>query len=194
MRQTVRMFVVVAMAVSCVGAPVHAAATPTPDRAYADAVIDGLVAGGLLTAQQAAAMKDNAQAAADAASAAQPAPEEPKEQWYDTVKVSGYVQGRWQEYPDKTKQPGNEFLIRRGRVKVTAEPAPGLQIVVQPDFGEGEVCRRNVIVSGCCQVEMSGWVVSRTGTDVSTHESDRARSTEGDRAGSARSAHPGEGR
>ncbi|MBM3473969.1 MAG: hypothetical protein FJX75_11930 [Armatimonadetes bacterium] len=87
------------------------------ERAYVDAVLDGLVKAGVIKADQAAQIKKDAEAAATGAAAA----EKPKKSWTDTVKVSGYGQVRWQHSPD-ADDPDNVFSLRRARLKITANP------------------------------------------------------------------------
>lgn len=132
-------------------------APPNPDRVYVDTILEGLVRTGVLTQGQADQLKSQAAAAADQAAQAAPAPAPPapaeapkKKAWYDTVKVSGYVQGRFQYYPDypntDRKTHSNEFLVRRARVKFTFEPNDLTQVVVEPDLGEGKVEARDVYI------------------------------------------------
>jgi hypothetical protein len=100
--------------------PRSAPAQTSKDRAYVDAVVDGLVKAGVLKADQATQIKKDAEAAAAGAVAA----EKPKKPWTDTVKVSGYGQVRYQYYPDAgTDDPSNAFVLRRARIKVSANPA-----------------------------------------------------------------------
>ena len=116
--------------------PQLAVAQTSKDRAYVDAVVDGLVKAGVLTADQAAKIKTDAEAAAAQGAAA----EKPKKSWTDTVKVSGYSQVRWQDYPDG-EDPDNEFLLRRARLKVTANPAERFegQFEISADDAEVDV-------------------------------------------------------
>jgi hypothetical protein len=97
--------------------PRFATAQASKDRAYVDAVLDGLVKAGVLKTDQATQIKKDAEAAAADATAT----EKPKKSWTDTVKVSGYGQVRWQYYPDGD-DPDNEFSLRRARIKITANP------------------------------------------------------------------------
>ena len=94
-----------------------APAQTSKDRAYVDAVLDGLVKAGVLKADQAVQIKKDAETAATGAAAG----EKPKKSWTDTVKVSGYGQVRWQFSPD-ADDPDNTFSLRRARLKVTANP------------------------------------------------------------------------
>ncbi len=91
-------------------------AAVSPERAYVDMVIDSLVETGLLTPEQAAQIKaKGAEAASEVASllAAKSDTTPKKKPWYETVKVSGYTQGRWQYYPDAAADAkSNEFLVR----------------------------------------------------------------------------------
>jgi hypothetical protein len=116
-------------------APRGAQAQTAKDRAYVDAVLDGLVKAGVLQAAQAEQIKQDAEAAAQAAGE-----EKPKPKWTDTVKVSGYAQTRFQHYPDaEGDDPDNEFLVRRARVKVTASPTDRMEGQFEVELGEGEV-------------------------------------------------------
>jgi len=114
---------------------------PSPDRAYVNAVLDGLVQSGVLTADQAdeikAAATEAAAGAEDNTRALAASEPKPKPKWYDTMKVSGYVQGRWEYSPDA--QPGdasNTFLVRRARTKFGANPDDRTEIEIQADWGE----------------------------------------------------------
>lgn len=115
---------------------------PTPDRAYVDAVIEAMVEAGLLSREQADAVKaQGAQAAQvvaeEMAVRAAAAPPPPK-QWYDNIRVSGYGQVRWLYYPEAAEgAKSNEFLLRRARFTLDARPHPLYQIYIQPDMGEG---------------------------------------------------------
>jgi hypothetical protein len=105
------------------------------DQAYVDAAIDGLVKAGVLTPDQARQIKEDAAAAAQAAAAeAKP----PKPKWSDTIKLSGYTQARWLYYPDADGKD-NEFLVRRARIKLGAQPTPRSEVELQLDLGEGDV-------------------------------------------------------
>lgn len=131
-----------------------AAKPPSPERVYVDTVLEGLVRTGVLTQEQVDRLKAQAAAAADQAAkeAAVPRPTEApkKKAWYDTVKVSGYAQGRFQYYPDypnaDRKTHSSEFLVRRARFKFTFEPDDLTHVVVEPDLGEGKVEVRDVYV------------------------------------------------
>jgi len=158
MRTAVSLFAVVAVAALCTvswaGEP-----TPSPDRAYVDAVIDAMVASGLITAEKAAefkaqGMKASAAVADELAAAAAAKPK--KKQWYDTIKLGGYVQARGLYYPDAEEKEvdlasvslkkDSEFLVRRARIKLSAKPASGVEVVIQPDFGEGDVTIKDAYV------------------------------------------------
>lgn len=107
-------------------------------KAYVDAYIDGLVELGLLTEAQADQLRAKAQAAAgEAAKAAPP----PKKGWFDTTKVGGYLQFRWNDYPDHTGglgDPENEFSVRRARLKVEGKPTDRLKTTLQVDVPVGD--------------------------------------------------------
>jgi hypothetical protein len=105
------------------------------DQTYVDAAIDGLVKAGVLTPDQARQIKDDAaEAAQTAAAEAKP----PKPKWSDTIKLSGYTQARWLHYPDADGK-SNEFLVRRARIKLGAQPTPRSEVELQLDLGEGDV-------------------------------------------------------
>ncbi|MCX7597490.1 MAG: OprO/OprP family phosphate-selective porin [Armatimonadetes bacterium] len=134
-----------------------APAGQNPDRVYVDTILEGLVRTGVLTQEQADQLKSQAAAAAEQAAKEAPpaAPEKPaeapkKKAWYDSVKVSGYIQGRFQYYPDypnaDRKTHSSEFLVRRARFKFTFEPNDFTQVVVEPDVGEGKVEARDVYI------------------------------------------------
>jgi hypothetical protein len=125
----------ISLALCTVVGPRPIAAQTAKDRAYVDAVLDGLVKAGVLTADQAAEIKTDAEAAAAEQAAAA---EKPKKSWTDTVKVSGYTQVRWQHYPDG-EDPDNEFLLRRARLKVTANPLDRIEGQFELAADEGEV-------------------------------------------------------
>jgi hypothetical protein len=123
------------------------------DRAYVDSVLDGLVRQGVLTADQAAAIKaDAAQATAGVAEAAKPKPK-----WTDTIKLSGYTQARWNYHPD-ADEVSNDFEVRRSRIKLAAQPTPRTEVELQLDLGEGEVtvkdawAQYDLTVDGACRV------------------------------------------
>ena len=105
------------------------------DQTYVDAAIDGLVKAGVLTPDQARQIKEDAAAAAQA-EAAEAKPPKPK--WSDTIKLSGYTQARWLHYPDADGK-SNEFLVRRARIKLGAQPTPRSEVELQLDLGEGDV-------------------------------------------------------
>jgi len=132
MRRLVRGSMIVA-AVSLLLTPGVPAQTGQ-DRAYVDAVLDGLVKAGVLTTDQAAQIKTDAEVAASQGAA----PEKPKKSWTDTVKVSGYGQVRFQHYPNG-EDPDSEFMLRRTRLKVTANPAERVEGQFELAADEGEV-------------------------------------------------------
>lgn len=149
MRTAVLLFAVVAVAALGTGAWA-ANAAPSPDRAYVDAVIDSMVASGLISAEKAAEFKSQGAKASAAVAdelAAAAAAKPKKKQWYDTIKLGGYVQARGLYYPDAEEKSVNvaavdlkkdsEFLVRRARIKLSAKPAEGVEVVIQEDFGEG---------------------------------------------------------
>ena len=104
------------------------------DRAYIDAVLDGLVQEGVLTASKAQQIKDNAQTAADTV---QPAA---KPKWYETTKVSGYGQARAIWHPDPPAgEVSTDFLIRRARIKVNASPSKRSRVQLQVALDEGNI-------------------------------------------------------
>jgi len=153
-----RAFLVAVVASICLTALAHQAAKPpSSERVYVDTILEGLVRTGVLTQEQLEQLKAQAAAAAEQAAkeAAATAPERPseppkKKAWYDTVKVSGYAQGRFQYYPDypnaDRKTLSNEFLVRRARFKFTFEPNDRTHVVVEPDLGEGKVEARDVYI------------------------------------------------
>ena len=125
-----------------------------PDRVYIDAVLDSMVEAGVITQDQADKLKLRGQAALDTA-AAQKAAVPAAKKWYDTMKVSGYVQGRWQYYPDQLSVKDangdkhnirNEFTVRRARFTIEANPNPNTKIVMQPDFGQNTVVMKDAFV------------------------------------------------
>lgn len=115
----------------------------SPERAYVDAVIDNLVEVGLLTLEQAAQIKaEGVKAASEVAAqiAAEMAERPPKKAWYETTKVSGYAQGRWQLYPDaEAGAKSNEFVVRRARTKFVFKPTDRAQATIQVDYSSGKV-------------------------------------------------------
>jgi hypothetical protein len=124
----------VALSVALV-APRTACAAMSPEQAYVDALIDALVQDGVITAERAREIKESAKQQAEVVAAG----EKPKTpSWYDTLKVSGYVQARYQYQPD-AGQGDNDFLIRRARVKLNAKPTNRTEVQVQVDLGEGSV-------------------------------------------------------
>ena len=115
--------------------------TPSPDRAYVDAVIEALVDAGLITREQADTVKARGAQAARAvveerAAQAAAAPP-PKRGWYDDIKVGGYAQWRAMYYPDDDGK-STEFLLRRARFVLDARPHPLYRVYIQPDMGEGK--------------------------------------------------------
>jgi hypothetical protein len=125
-------------------------AGPSPDRAYVDAVVDGLVKTGVLSQQQADEIKAGAQAAAEAATKPAPAPTPlppKKKAWYDSMKVGGYVQGRYQYYDgfpnaDHAKT-SNEFLVRRARTQFTFDPTDRAEAYLELDLAQGTTAVRD---------------------------------------------------
>lgn len=123
--------------------------SPSPDRAYVDAVLDGLAQLGLLTSDQVRDLRTRGEMAAqDAlqsarAAASSPRPAVPK--WYDAMKVSGWMQGRWQYYPhdlevrdasgDK-RQISNEFLLKRARLVIDARSSADTRVYVQSEYSD----------------------------------------------------------
>ena len=140
MRVAVIAFSVIAVCCLVTSAAEAPEAVPTPDRAYIDAVLDGLVAEGVLGADAAQALKQKGDRAAVAVAEELAANAEPaKKHWYDTTKISGYAQGRWLYYPDADEdEADNEFSVRRARIKVAAKPADDVKVQIQADFGEGD--------------------------------------------------------
>jgi hypothetical protein len=114
----------------------------SPDRAYIDSVIDSMVKAGTLTQDQAAQMKGDADAAAEAAAKANPAPPK-KKSWNDWITVGGYTQGQFNYYADapnpdhKAGKPSDEFLVRRARIVVKANPTDRAHFGFEGDFGQG---------------------------------------------------------
>jgi len=118
-----------------------ALAETAKEQAYVDAVLDGLVQSGVLTAEQAGKIKADAKEAADAVEPLA----KPKPKWSDTIKLSGYTQARWQYYPD-ADEGNNEFLVRRARIQLGAQPDPRTEVELQLDMGEGDVTVRDAWV------------------------------------------------
>ncbi len=141
-------FVVAASAAVCctaLGLP-SVAAAPTEAEAYVGAVLDGLVEEGLLTQEAADAIRRKAKAAAEAAAEEAPPP---KKEWYDKVKIGGYLQARWNDFPDKAGSigdPENEFEVRRARLKLEAKPTDRLAAKLELDLpvGDGMVAVKDV--------------------------------------------------
>jgi hypothetical protein len=113
----------------------------SPDRAYIDAVVDGLVTAGALTREQADKIKADARSAAEAAAPAKP----PAKKWYDNVKVSGYAIARWQDYLDDTEKSvdastklkiGNEFMVRQARTKFDFTPSARTRVEIESDWAD----------------------------------------------------------
>jgi hypothetical protein len=127
-----------------------AAPAPSPDRAYIDAVVDGLVRAGALTRQQADEIKANAgKVAAEAARASRPAAPaaKPKPSWYDTLRVGGYLQSRWQYHPDATSgTASNEFLVRRARTKFDFEPTDRTLAEIEAEWGQEKPLVKNAFL------------------------------------------------
>jgi len=114
----------------------------SPDRAYIDAVVDGLVAAGAITREQADKIKADAKLAADAA--AEPT-KPPAKKWYDNIKVSGYAIARWQDYLDDTEKNldantkvkvGNEFVVRQARTKFDFTPSANTRVEIETDWAD----------------------------------------------------------
>lgn len=74
------------------------------------------------------------------------APKPVKKQWFDTIKMGGYVQGRWQYYPDAEDSESNEFLLRRARIKISANPTDDTYAEVEVDLGESKVEARSIFL------------------------------------------------
>ena len=123
---------------------------PSPDRVYIDAVVDGLVQAGALTRQQADDIKANASKAAGEAvrAAGQAAPvAKPRASWYDTLKVSGYLQSRWQYHPDAASgTTSNEFLVRRARTKFDFEPTDRTLAEIEAEWGQEKPTVKNAFL------------------------------------------------
>jgi hypothetical protein len=130
---------------------------PSSERVYVDTILEGLVRTGVLTQEQVDQLKAQAAAAAEQAAkqAAATAPEKPaeareKKAWYDSVKVSGYTQGRFQYYPDHPnadrKTHSSEFLVRRAYFKLSFEPNDRTHVVVESDLGEGKAEARDAYI------------------------------------------------
>ena len=135
-------------------APKPASVPAGPDRVYIDAVLDSMVEAGVITQDQADKLKLRGQQALDTA-AAQKAAVPAAKKWYDTLKMSGYVQGRWQYYPDEMSVKDangdkhniqNEFMVRRARFSIEANPNPYTKILMQPDFGQNAVVMKDAWV------------------------------------------------
>lgn len=60
------------------------------------------------------------------------------------IKISGYVQGQYQNFESPALQStsANYFSIRRARLKVVYEAADGIKFVLQPDFVPGAISIR----------------------------------------------------
>lgn len=113
----------------------------SPDRAYVNAVIDHLVEVGVLTQEQADGIKEAGIEAAEAAvEVAAASAEPPKTHWYDTMKISGYTQGRFQYYTDRPNRAGDiesEFVLRRSRLKMEFKPTSNTKVVAEATY-EGD--------------------------------------------------------
>lgn len=116
-------------------------APSSPDRAYIDAVVDGLVAAGVLTRDQADKIRADASSAANALAAPKP----PAKKWYDNVKVGGYAIVRWQDYLDDTEKSadaatklkiGNEFVVRQARTKFDFTPSARTRVEIETEWAE----------------------------------------------------------
>jgi hypothetical protein len=136
-------------------------APPSPDRVYVDTVVDGLVKAGVLTQAQADEIKARAtRAAEDAAKAPEPAASMPPPGakpaappaakpagWYDRVKIGGYFQGRWQDYPDVASgKVGNEFLVRRARTKLDFQATDRAFAEIEADWAQGKPAVKNAFL------------------------------------------------
>jgi hypothetical protein len=146
-------------------------ASVSADRAYVDAVLDGLVKAGVLTAGQAAAIKEQASAAAVQAAAASapvvstPTPPKPaSKKWYDTMKVSGYFQGRWTDYLDDLQKSadantkvevGNEFQVRRARTKLEFLPTDDARVEIEADWGDEKPTVKSAFIENT--LSPKGW-------------------------------------
>lgn len=116
-------------------------APSSPDRIYIDAVVDGLVAAGVLTREQADKIRADARSAAEAAAAPKPT----AKKWYDDVKVGGYAVARWQDYLDDSEKSldaatkvkiGNEFVVRQARTKFDFTPSPRTRVEIETDWAD----------------------------------------------------------
>ncbi|MCX7597921.1 MAG: OprO/OprP family phosphate-selective porin [Armatimonadetes bacterium] len=125
----------------------------SPDRAYVDAVLDGLVKAGVLSQQQAQQIRADAVRAAEAAAAQAPEPavapasaaaqRQPKRKpWYETMKISGYTQARaayFEDYPNPEASKGSsDFAVARARTVFSFQPSDLTDAYFQLDFGRGE--------------------------------------------------------
>lgn len=53
------------------------------------------------------------------------------------IKISGYVQGQFDNFENKLSYPTNSFQVRRTRIKFAYEATEGVRLVVQPELGPG---------------------------------------------------------
>ena len=106
-------------------------------------MVDSLVETGLLTPEQAPQIKaKGAEAASEVASllAAKSDTAPKKKPWHETVKVGGYMHGRWQYYPDAAAdKKSNEFLLRYVRTKFTFQPTDRVKAIIQIDAGQNKI-------------------------------------------------------
>jgi len=141
-----------ALYINVLQAPGAVAQQLSPERAYAEAVLDGLVKAGVISQEQADQIRAEARKAAEAAAAqaAQPArptapaaPAAPKRKpWYETVKIGGYTQARalyYEDYPNPEATRGSsEFAVARARVVLSFRPTEATDSYFHLDFGRGE--------------------------------------------------------
>jgi hypothetical protein len=126
----------------------------TPEEAYVNSVIDALVRKGLLTEQDADEIKSDATQAAEIVASGQKLP---SRKWTDWLKIGGYVQSRWQYYPDAAHgDPDNELLVRRARTAFAFTPTPRTEVYIQPDFGEGSAEIRDAWAQYAVGSQMEG--------------------------------------
>lgn len=153
--RTLLLCAAIMLVVAAAGAA-EAPKTPgSPDRVYVDAVLDSMVEAGIITREQADKLKAGGRKAVEEA-AAQKATEPPApKKWYDTLRVGGYVQGRWQYYPDNMTvkdsagtphKIDNEFTLRRARFSLEADPTPTTKVFIQTDFGQNTVVLKDAWV------------------------------------------------
>lgn len=150
------------LALSCLTAAFLAtsfAQQVSPDRAYVDAVLDGLVKAGVISQQQADQIRAEAAVAAEAvAKASQPAApptqaaQAPakRKPWYETMKIGGYTQARalyYDDYPNPEATKGSsDFVVARARTVLTFQPSDFTDVYFHLDFGRGEPTVKDVWV------------------------------------------------